>query len=225
MKVLVTGSNGFIGKNLVFRLNEMNIEVKTFTRENSINELKDLIRDTDCIVHLAGVNRSKNVNKFDDINVGLTASICEVIQALGHNTSIIFASSTQANLNNMYGKSKLDAETLLKKLDNETSCSVYIYRLPNVFGKWCKPNYNSVVATFCNNVSQDLPIQIHDHDTEITLIYIDDVIEEFVKVIQGKNKNKQQLLVQPEYNIKIGNLANRLIFSKKVEIHYLLKGW
>jgi UDP-2-acetamido-2,6-beta-L-arabino-hexul-4-ose reductase len=215
MSVLITGSSGFIGKNLVVRLKELNIEVKTYTRENSINDLKDLIRDTNCIVHLAGVNRPENDKDFDEINVGLTASICDIVQSLGKNIPIIFASSTQIDQNNIYGKSKLSAEICMKALEDKTECSVYVYRLPGVFGKWCKPNYNSVVATFCNNISQGLPIQIHNREFEITLIYIDDVVEEFIKVIQGLKKTKNESSVQPEYKIKLGDLVDKLNFLKE----------
>ena len=215
MSVLVTGSNGFIGKNLVVRLNEMKIKVKTFNRENSINDLKNLIRETEFIIHLAGVNRPENDKDFDDINVGLTQAICEGVKSLGKKVPIIFASSTQANLKNIYGKSKLEAELCLRALGVETGCSIYVYRLPGVFGKWCVPNYNSVVATFCNNICKDLPIQIQDREFTIKLVYIDDVIEEFVKVIQGKRNDKQDLLVKPEYKIKLGELVNKIKIIKK----------
>ena len=215
MNVLVTGSNGFIGKNLIVRLNELSIQVATYTRENSIQDLKDLIRDADCIVHLAGENRPKDEKNFDVVNAGLTASICDVVCSSGKNTPIILASSTQAEFDNAYGKSKLDAETALKALEDGTGCPVYLYRLPGVFGKWCKPNYNSVVATFCYNISQDLPIQVNNPDFELTLVYIDDVIQEFVQIIQEASNNKKELSVQPEYKIKLGDLANKINVLKE----------
>jgi len=232
MSVLVTGSKGFIGKNLIIRLNELNIQFITYNRDNSINDLKKLIKDADCIVHLAGVNRPENSKDFVDINVGLTKAICYYIKLLGKKIPIIFASSTQANLNNKYGKSKLDAEKFIKELEVKTGCPVYIYRLPGVFGKWCKPNYNSVVATLCNNICQDLPIQIDDRETEITLIYIDDLVEEFVKAIQRINNNKTKLSVQPEYKIKLGDLVDNInmlkesrtkLFTEKVGSGFLRK--
>ena len=210
MNVLVTGSNGFIGKNLIVRLNELGIQVATYTRENQIHNLEGLIKDSDCIVHLAGENRPRDEKDFDVVNAGLTMSICDALRSLGENTPIILASSTQAEFNNAYGKSKLNAEASVKMLEVDTGCSVYVYRLPGVFGKWCKPNYNSVVATFCHNISHDLPIQVNNPDFELSLVYIDDVVEEFVKVIQGLRDGKKELSVQPKYKIKLGDLSTQI---------------
>jgi len=210
VSVLVTGSNGFIGKNLIIRLNELDIQVLTYTRENSTQNLEELIRDTDCVVHLAGENRPKDEKDFDVVNAGLTMSICDALRSLGKNTPVILASSTQAEFDNAYGKSKLNAEVTVKALEIDTGCPVHVYRLPGVFGKWCKPNYNSVVATFCHNISHDLPIQVDDPSFELSLIYIDDVVEEFVKVIQGAREGKKKPSVQPEYKIKLGDLADQI---------------
>ena len=210
MNVLVTGSNGFIGKNLIVRLNELSVQIAIYTRENSTQDLKELVKDADCIVHLAGENRPKDKKDFDIVNAGLTASICDAVRSSGKNTPIILASSTQAELDNAYGKSKLDAEVVLKALEIDTGCPVYVYRLPGVFGKWCKPNYNSVVATFCHNVSHELPIQVNNPDFEVSLVYIDDVVEEFVEIIQGAKDDKKKLSVQPEYKIKLGDLADQI---------------
>jgi len=210
MRVLVTGSNGFIGKNLIIRLNELDIKVLTYTRESSTQNLEELIKDTDFIVHLAGENRPKDEKDFDVVNVGLTMSICDALRSLGENTPVILASSTQAEFDNAYGKSKLNAEASVKMLEVDTGCPVYVYRLPGVFGKWCKPNYNSVVATFCHNISHDLPIQVNNPDFELSLVYIDDVVEEFVKIIQGAKGDKKELSVQPEYKIKLGDLAEQI---------------
>ena len=210
MNVLVTGPNGFIGKNLIVRLNELSIQVAIYTRENSTHDLEGLIKDSDCIVHLAGENRPRDEKYFDIVNAGLTASICDALRSSGKNATIILASSTQAYLDNAYGKSKLDAEAALKVLEVDTGCSVYVYRLPGVFGKWCKSNYNSVVATFCHNISHDLPIQVNNLDFELSLVYIDDVVEEFIKVIQGNRSDGKVPSVQPEYKIKLGDLANQI---------------
>jgi UDP-2-acetamido-2,6-beta-L-arabino-hexul-4-ose reductase len=203
MQVLVTGANGFIGKNLIFRLNELKIQVSTYTRKNSIQDLKDLINDADFIVHLAGVNRPKDEKDFKVVNSGLTKSICSTVSSSGKKLPILIASSTQAEIKNAYGKSKLDAENALKQLENDTGCPIHIYRLPGVFGKWCKPNYNSVVATFCHNISHDLPVQINNPDFELSLVYVDDVVEEFVSLIQKASCEKKELSVQPEYKIKL----------------------
>jgi UDP-2-acetamido-2,6-beta-L-arabino-hexul-4-ose reductase len=218
MSVLVTGAYGFIGKNLIVRLNELDIQVKTFTRENSTQDLEKLIKEADCIVHLAGENRPKDEKDFDVVNAGLTSSICDVVRSSGKNTPIILASSTQAELDNAYGKSKLDAEVALKALEIDTGCPVHVYRLPGVFGKWCKPHYNSVVATFCHNISRDLSIQVNNPDFELSLVYIDDVVEGFVKIIQGVKGDKKELSVQPEYKIKLGDLADQIkIFRESRE--------
>jgi len=210
MNVLVTGSNGFIGKNLIVRLNELSIQVAAYTRKNSTQDLEGLIKDADCIVHLAGENRPKDEKDFDIVNAGLTTSICDAVRSSGKKISIILASSTQADLDNAYGKSKLDAEVAVKALEIDIGCPVHVYRLPGVFGKWCKPNYNSVVATFCHNISHDLPVQVNNPDFELSLVYIDDVVKEFVKVIQGEWGGEKELSVQPEYKIKLGDLADQI---------------
>jgi len=210
INVLVTGANGFIGTNLIIRLNELDIQVLTYTRESSTQNLEELIKDTDFVVHLAGENRPKDEKDFNVVNAGLTAAICDAVRSSGKNTPIILASSAQAEFDNAYGKSKLNAETTLKVLEVDTGCPVYVYRLPGVFGKWCKPNYNSVVATFCYNISHDIPIQINDPSFELSLVYIDDVIEEFVKVIQGLRDGKKELSVQPKYKIKLGDLSTQI---------------
>jgi len=210
MRVLVTGAYGFIGKNLIVRLNELDIQVVTYTLKNSTQDLEELIRDADCIVHLAGENRPKDEKDFDVVNAGLTMSICDAVRSSGKNIPIILASSTQAELDNAYGKSKLDAEVAVKALEIDTGCPVHVYRLPGVFGKWCKPHYNSVVATFCHNISHDLPIQVNNPDFELSLVYIDDIVEKFVKIIQGAKDDKKELSVQPEYKIKLGDLADQI---------------
>jgi UDP-2-acetamido-2,6-beta-L-arabino-hexul-4-ose reductase len=218
MNVLVTGANGFIGKNLVVRLNELGIYTETYTRENSAQNLPDLLKKTDFIVHLAGENRPEDKDNFELVNSGLTSLICKEIRLIEKDIPIILASSTQAEHDNLYGKSKFSAETAIKNLTNNTVNSAYIYRLPGVFGKWCKPNYNSVVATFCHNISHDLPIQVNNPSFELSLVYIDDVVEEFIKVIQGDRSGGKVLSVQPEYKIKLGELANQIkIFRESRE--------
>ena len=210
MRVLVTGASGFIGKNLIVHLNELDMHVITYTRENSIQDLPDLVKKSGFIAHLAGENRPVDEKDFNTANAGLTTSICDAVRSSGKNTPIILASSTQADLDNAYGRSKLDAEAAVKVLEVDTGCPVYVYRLPGVFGKWCKPNYNSVVATFCHNISHDLPIQVNSPDFELSLVYVDDVVKEFVKAIQGEMVSEKELSVQPEYKIKLGDLASQI---------------
>ena len=210
INVLVTGASGFIGKNLVTRLNELGIKTVCFTRNNSIQDLPFLLKEIDFIVHLAGENRPTNEDDFEKVNAGLTSSICEAIRSLDKSIPIIFASSTQAELNNAYGNSKLNAEKILQNFEADSGSDVYIYRLPGVFGKWCRPNYNSVVATFCHNISHNLPLQINDPSFELTLVYVDDVVEEFVKLITTKEGNNKELSIKPEYKIRLGDLATQI---------------
>ena len=215
MNVLVTGSNGFIGKNLIIHLNELNINILTYTRENSIQDLPDLIKKSNFVIHLAGENRPKDEKDFNTVNVQLTKLICESIRSTGKHIPIIIASSTQAAFDNAYGKSKLEAELILKKLESDTGNPIHIYRLPGVFGKWCKPDYNSVVATFCYNVSNNLSIQVNDSSLELNLVYIDDVVGEFINIIQKKQVSKKERSIQPEYKIKLGDLATQIELFKE----------
>jgi UDP-2-acetamido-2,6-beta-L-arabino-hexul-4-ose reductase len=215
MNVLVTGANGFIGKNIIIHLNELGIDTIVYTRENSIQDLPGLIKKSDFIIHLAGENRPIDEKDFDTVNARLTASICESVRSTGRQIPIILASSVQATFDNTYGKSKLDAEMIVKRLETDTGSPTYIYRLPGVFGKWCKPNYNSVVATFCHNISHNLPMQINDSSFELSLVYVEDVVEEFVRIIQGRQNNKKELSIQPEYKIKLGDLAAQIKLFRK----------
>jgi UDP-2-acetamido-2,6-beta-L-arabino-hexul-4-ose reductase len=215
MSVLVTGANGFIGKNLIVHLNELGIHTTVYTRENSIQDLPALIKKSDFIIHLAGENRPVDEKYFNIVNAGLTASICESVRSTGKQIPILLASSIQATFDNTYGKSKLDAELIVKRLESDTGNPVYICRLPGVFGKWCKPNYNSVVATFCHNISHNLPIQVNDPFFKLNLVYIDDVVKEFVRIIQGQQDNKKELSIQPEYKIKLGDLATQIKLFRK----------
>ena len=212
MRVLVTGSKGFIGKNLIVQLNERDdLSVLTFSRKNKIEELQMLVNQADVIVHLAGENRPEDVSAFERVNTGLTQAVCDLIRFSGRHIPLLLASSIQAGQDNLYGESKLAAEQIVEQFANETGNVAYIYRLPNVFGKWCKPNYNSVVATYCHNIAHGLPIQIHDRTTQLRLVYIDDLVTSLLAAI-GAEEDRGLFWpeVKPEYEITLGELAQQI---------------
>ena len=187
-KILVTGSNGFVGKNTVVALKEANkYEVLTIDRSNSEEELKEATLNADFIVHLAGVNRPKDTKEFYEGNGGLTEKIVGFLKENNKNTPILITSSTHAVLDNDYGKSKKQSEDALIKYSDECDAKVYIFRLPNLFGKWCKPNYNSAVSTFCYNIAHDLDVWVNDPAIELNLVYIDDVVASIIDVIEDQN--------------------------------------
>ncbi|MFQ7564459.1 MAG: NAD-dependent epimerase/dehydratase family protein [Clostridium perfringens] len=187
MKVLVTGAKGFIGKNLVSTLErEDKYEIICIDRENSKEELEKGVLNSDFIVHLAGINRPKNEEEFFEGNTGLTEEIIEILKKNNKNTSILITSSIQADLDNAYGQSKKGAEEALIKYMADTKGSVFIFRLPNVFGKWCRPNYNSAIATFCHNIARGEEVWISDPSKEMTLVYIDDVVRNIKNVIDNE---------------------------------------
>jgi len=211
MKVLVTGSNGFIGKNLIVRLRELGISFETYTRGDSEKDLKSLVKRINFVVHLAGENRPKNKSDFKIVNTNLTQKLCNALRSTGRRIPVIFTSSTQVELDNLYGLSKLSAEKILREFSTETGSPVHIYRLPNVFGKWCKPEYNSVVATFCYNISNDFPIEVHNVKTLLRLVYIDDVIDHFLKKITNPCKTGTDFpQVFPEYKVTLGELVSQI---------------
>lgn len=214
-RILVTGANGFIGKNLVVRLNELaNITVSTFVRGDDMPRLPQLVAQADAVVHLAGENRPADEAAFSHVNAGLTSALCEAIQqeytTTGRHVPLVLASSTQAERDNPYGRSKLAAERAALALSQATGNPCVVFRLPGVFGKWCKPNYNSVVATFCHNLSRDLPIQINDPDASVKLVYVDDVVNALLNVLEAPRPGCSQAAVEPEYTITLGELAAQI---------------
>jgi len=211
MKVLVTGANGFIGKNLIVSLQRNpEVDIVKFTREMSINDLPTILKDVDFIFHLAGVNRPIDENDFAIGNADLTAELCRAIRESGRKIPILLTSSSQAERNNAYGRSKLMAEMHLLNLHLETGNKVYIYRLPNVFGKWCKPNYNSAVATFCYNISRGLSIQVNDPSTVLNLVHIGAVVTSFLTILRKQPEDTLYINVDPVYKVTLGNLVEQL---------------
>lgn len=215
MKVLVTGASGFMGKNLLLRLAERkDVQVLRFTREDEAAQLPAMLQGVDVVFHLAGVNRPPHPQEFETGNTMLTEAlcraVCSVAEATGRKISVIFASSSQAGTDNPYGRSKRAAEKALLAVARSHRIPVRIFRLPNVFGKWCRPNYNSAVATFCHNIARGLPIQVHDAAAPITLVYVDDVIARFLQLMEGADAALDAeglTTVMPQYTTTVGDVV------------------
>jgi len=212
-KILITGANGFIGRNLVETFKTYkNIEIKSFDKEDNEERLYDYLKDVDFIFHLAGINRPKCDEEFIIGNLILTQKIIEGLEKINKNTPILMTSSIQAELSNAYGKSKKQAEENLIEYSTKNSAKIYLFRLPNVFGKWCRPNYNSVVATFCYNIANDFEISINDENKELELVYIDDVIKEFIYSLEVPNSN----LIEYYYKVPVSFKTTLAELSRKV---------
>lgn len=218
MKVLITGANGFVGKNLQLHLAERkDVQVVLFTHDDDVSQLPILLEEVSFVFHLAGINRSQDPKEFTTGNLDLTRSLCEAVCAVAEGTgkkvTIVYTSSTQAERDNPYGQSKRGAENVLLDVARSHQVPVHIFRLPNVYGKWCKPNYNSVVATFCHNIARDLPIQINDPAASVTLVYVDDVVERFVQLMDGIDVVVGAdgfATIVPQYTVTVGELARQL---------------
>ncbi|MFH5835241.1 capsular polysaccharide biosynthesis protein CapF [Proteiniclasticum sp. C24MP] len=190
MKILVTGSKGFIGKNLIAELrNKKYKDIFEFDRDTDPSLLDEYCKEANFVFHLAGVNRPKDQSEFMEGNFGFTSDLLNSLKKHNNTCPVMISSSIQAELDNPYGESKKAGEDLLSEYGKETGAKILVYRFPNVFGKWCKPNYNSAVATFCHNEAHDLPIQVNDSSVVMNLVYIDDVVNELINALEA-NENK-----------------------------------
>lgn len=207
--IAVTGSNGFIGRNLTVRLGELGFKVAAIGRDSDDQQWRNALSSADALIHLAGANRPTNDAEFHEVNVGVTQRLATLLVELERAIPVIYASTNKADDLTEYGASKRLAEVELQKLANSLGCKVYIYRLPNVFGKWAKPNYNSAVATFCHNIARDIPINIHDPAVPLTLAYVDDVVAEFIATAEGTNVPGFRE-VHPLYNTTVGAVADMI---------------
>ena len=216
MKILVTGAKGFIGKNLIAELkNQKYNNIYEYDIESTLDDLEQYTKDCDFVFHLAGVNRPKDEKEFMEGNFGFTSTLLDLLKKYNNYCPIMLSSSIQAALDNPYGKSKKAEEDLIFSYAKETDAKVLVYRFPNVFGKWCRPNYNSAIATFCNNIAHDLDIVVNDHGVVMKLVYIDDVIEELIKALNGKEKHVGNFCEVPvAQSITLGEIVD-LIYSFK----------
>jgi len=231
MNILITGAKGFVGKNLVCALENIKSGKDKTHPEISIDEIFEYDIDTeedllegfcekaDFVFHLAGVNRPESEEDFMKGNFGFTSKLLESLKKAGNKAPVMISSSIQAKLDNPYGRSKKAGEDLIFSYGAENNAKVLVYRLPNVFGKWARPNYNSAVATFCHNIANDLPITVNDRSYMMNLVYIDDVVEELINALSGNENRKEEFCKVPvQHKITLGEIADLLYtFSKQPE--------
>lgn len=213
MKILVTGANGFVGKNLISELkNRGYSDIFCFDIDTDISLLDNYCKECQFVFHLAGVNRPETQDEFMQGNFGFTSILLDTLKKYNNKSPIMISSSTQAALDNPYGKSKKAGEDLIFTYGKENNIDVFVYRFPNVFGKWSRPNYNSAVATFCYNISRDLPITVNDPDVTLNLVYIDDVLEEIINALENKANLKEDgfAYVPVVHTVKLGHIVNLL---------------
>lgn len=213
MKILVTGAKGFVGKNVIAELeNRGYTDILEYDLDTDHSLLYDYTADCDFVFHLAGVNRPKDENDFFAGNYGFTSELLNLLKTHQNKAPVLITSSIQAERENPYGKSKKAGEDLLFAYSLETGSKVFVYRLPNLFGKWSKPNYNTVVATYCHNISRGLDIVINDPAAELTLCYIDDVLDEFMNCLKGNPTVEGSFCkISVNYKITLGELANTIM--------------
>lgn len=211
MNILITGAKGFIGKNLVAELKNRGYDnLMEYDIGVSDELLERYTEKCDFVFHLAGVNRPKEESEFMEGNFGFTSRLLEHLKCHANKSPVLITSSIQADLNNPYGISKRAGEDLMKQYSVDTGAVTYTFRLPNVFGKWCRPNYNSVVATFCHNIAHNKEITIHDASVSLNLVYIDDVVNEFISVMAKKKSEMDFYSIPVTYDITLGKLAELL---------------
>lgn len=216
MKILVTGAKGFIGKNLITELkNRKYTDVYEYDKDTDSSLLNEFCKKADFVFHLAGVNRPKEQSEFIEGNFGFTSKLLNTLKEYKNTCPVMMSSSTQAELDNPYGKSKKAGEDLLFNYGKETGSKVLVYRFPNVFGKWCRPNYNSAIATFCYNIARDLPISVSDPNIIMNLVYIDDLVNELINALEGRESRKGIFCEVPVvHTVTLGEIVD-LIYSFK----------
>ena len=228
MKVLVTGAKGFVGKNLVAQLNnikdgkarcygDLTIDaIYEYDIDSTIEGFEAYCKDCDFVFNLAGVNRPHNQEEFMQGNFGFASTLLDTLKKYDNKCPVMISSSTQAALDNPYGESKRAGEKLMFEYSRETGAKVLVYRFPNLFGKWCRPNYNSAVATFCNNIANDLPIQVNDPKVILNLVYIDDLVEEMIAALKGEEHRKEDYCEVPiVHTISLGEIVDLLYGFKE----------
>jgi len=210
-KVIVTGARGFIGRHLMEALNRHPaVDVQGFDIDSSPGVLAEALRKTDVVFHLAGINRPERIEEYEEGNHLFTKKLCTILEEAGRTPMVVFSSSIQAELDNPYGISKRKAENVLKEWVERTGCQIIIFRLKNVFGKWCRLNYNSVVATFCHNIAKELPIKVSDPAKKIELVYIDDVVSAFINCLDSHSEGWEYREVSPLFAITLRDLARQI---------------
>ena len=212
MKILVTGSNGFVGKNLIAELKNRGYDdLYLYDIDTDPSLLDTYCTDCEFIFHLAGVNRPQDSKEFMEGNYGFTSLLLDALKRHNNTSPILTSSSIQAELDNPYGKSKKAGEDLMFSYSKETGSPVFVFRLPNVFGKWCRPNYNSAVATFCHNIARDLPITVNDPSVVMNLVYIDDVVDSFIKALNNDTVEEGGYCKVPTvHTTKLGTIVDLL---------------
>lgn len=216
MKILITGSQGFVGKNLVAELKNRGYkDLYLYNRSHTISDLTEFTKKCDFIFHLAGVNRPENEEEFMEGNADLTSQLLQLLEDNNNPVPIMFASSIQAEKDNPYGQSKKAGEDFIRSYGKRNEVPVYIYRFSNLYGKWSKPNYNTVIATFCHNIAHDLPIQVNDPSVKITFQYIDDVVNELINCAEGQPTKSGEFYDVPKKDTRTLGEVAELIQSFK----------